>query len=335
LSTHEYDPNCKYCINNVFVQDAKSAEEILLELNRERGVLEFELDELNVIETKLDYVGESRKNYQELEKRILGQQRQIHEIEKRISQNNLSCEELTTKTNKLEELIHNYLQNEGIITANKELQIKISGVESEREQLSKELKQLETRYITLAGEIKLYEKTIEDCSTSIKKLGEFELQAKAYDFYLKAVNRNGVPYDLIADAIPKVQAEVNFILSQIVDFQILFETDGKSINTYIVYDDENFWPLELTSGMEKFISSLAIRTALVNVSSLPRPNFIAIDEGFGVLDSDNLNSLQMFFEYMRSQFDFILTISHLEALRDIMDFLIEIKKEAGFSNVRV
>jgi DNA repair exonuclease SbcCD ATPase subunit len=87
--------------------------------------------------------------------------------------------------------------------------------------------------------------------------------------------------------------------------------------------------------MEKFISSLAIRTALVNVSSLPRPNFIAIDEGFGVLDSDNLNSLQMFFEYMRSQFDFILTISHLEALRDIMDFLIEIKKEAGFSNVRV
>jgi DNA repair exonuclease SbcCD ATPase subunit len=335
LSTHEYDPNCKYCINNVFVQDAKSAEEILLELNRERGVLEFELDELKIIEKKLDYVGESRKNYQELEKRILGQQRQIHEIEKRISQNNLSCEELTTKTNKLEELIHNYLQNEGIITANKELQIKISGVESEREQLSKELKQLETRYIALAGEIKLYEKTIEDCSTSIKKLGEFELQAKAYDFYLKAVNRNGVPYDLIADAIPKVQAEVNFILSQIVDFQILFETDGKSINTYIVYDDENFWPLELTSGMEKFISSLAIRTALVNVSSLPRPNFIAIDEGFGVLDSDNLNSLQMFFEYMRSQFDFILTISHLEALRDIMDFLIEIKKEAGFSNVRV
>ena len=335
LSTHEYDPNCKYCINNVFVQDARSAEEVLVELNRDRGVLEFELTELEVIEKKVEYVGEIRKNHQELEKRILTQQRRVHEIEKQISQNILTCEELTAKSKKLEELIHNYLQNEGVITANRDVQVKIRIVESEREQLSKELKNLETRYIGIAGEIKVYEKTIEDCSTAIKKLGEFELQAKAYDFYLKAVNRNGVPYDLIADAIPKVQAEVNFILSQIVDFQILFETDGKSINTYIVYDDENFWPLELTSGMEKFISSLAIRTALVNVSSLPRPNFIAIDEGFGVLDSDNLNSLQMFFEYMRSQFDFILTISHLEALRDIMDFLIEIKKEAGFSNVRV
>ena len=31
---------------------------------------------------------------------------------------------------------------------------------------------------------------------------------------------------------------------------------GKNINAHIVYDDDNFWPLELTSGMEKFISSL-------------------------------------------------------------------------------
>jgi DNA repair exonuclease SbcCD ATPase subunit len=161
-----------------------------------------------------------------------------------------------------------------------------------------------------------------------------EKQFKAYDFYLKAVNRNGVPYQLISEAMPKVQAEVNSILSQIVDFEILFETDGKSINTYIVYDDENFWPLEMTSGMEKFISSLAIRTALVNVSSLPRPNFMAIDEGFGVLDSENLNSLHMFFDYMKTQFDFLLTISHIDALRDIMDSIIEIKKENGFSNVR-
>jgi DNA repair exonuclease SbcCD ATPase subunit len=86
--------------------------------------------------------------------------------------------------------------------------------------------------------------------------------------------------------------------------------------------------------MEKFISSLAIRTALVNVSSLPRPNFMAIDEGFGVLDSENLNSLHMFFDYMKTQFDFLLTISHIDALRDIMDSIIEIKKENGFSNVR-
>ena len=34
------------------------------------------------------------------------------------------------------------------------------------------------------------------------------------------------------------------------------------------YDDDNYWPLELTSGMEKFVASLAIRTSLINVTLL-------------------------------------------------------------------
>ena len=334
LSTHEYDPDCKFCTNNVFVQDAKSAEEILVDLFKEVGILEFELSELGVIENKLIYVKDERKNYQDLERKILDKQKEIHEVEKKINQNNLICEDLSVKTEKLEDLIHSYIQNEELIKENQEIQLKIVDAESEKDKFVNELKKLETKYISLAGEIKVYEKTISDCADSIKKLQELETQFKAYDFYLKSVNRNGVPYELISEAIPKIQSEVNSILSQIVDFEILFETDGKSINTYIVYDDENFWPLEMTSGMEKFISSLAIRTALVNVSSLPRPNFIAIDEGFGVLDSENLNSLHMFFDYMKTQFDFLLTISHIDTLRDIMDSIIEIKKENGFSNVR-
>ena len=334
LSTHEYDPNCKFCTNNVFVQDAKSAEQILIDLKREVGILEFELEELNATEKSLDYVEETRKVYQDIERKILGKQKEIHEIEKKITQNNLMCDELGINAEKIEELIISYVQNECIIKENESIKLKIVESEFERDIFTAELKKLETKYITLGGEIKVYEKTIQDCAESINKLRELEKQFKAYDFYLKAVNRNGVPYDLISDAIPKVQAEVNSILSQIVEFEILFETDGKSINTYIVYDDENFWPLELTSGMEKFISSLAIRTALINVSSLPRPNFIAIDEGWGTLDSDNLNSLYMLFDYMKTQFDFMLTISHIDALRDIVDKVIEIKKENGFSNVR-
>ena len=85
--------------------------------------------------------------------------------------------------------------------------------------------------------------------------------------------------------------------------------------------------------MEKFISSLAIRTSLINVSNLPRPNFLAIDEGFGVLDSDNLNSMFLLFDYLKSQFGFLMCISHIEAMRDIVDKLIEIKKVNGYSEI--
>ena len=122
-------------------------------------------------------------------------------------------------------------------------------------------------------------------------------------------------------------------MTQVVDFSMILETDGKNINGFIVYDSDNYWPLELTSGMEKFVASLAIRTSLINTTSLPRPNFLAIDEGFGVLDSENLNNMYLLFDYLKSQFGFVLCISHIDAMRDIVDKLIEIKKVSGYSKI--
>ena len=107
----------------------------------------------------------------------------------------------------------------------------------------------------------------------------------------------------------------------------------KVIDTHIVYDDDRIWPLELSSGMERFISSLAIRVGLINVSNLPRGNFLAIDEGFGTMDSENLNSVYSFFQYLKSQFQFVVIVSHIESMRDAVDTLLEIKKEKGYSNI--
>ena len=129
-----------------------------------------------------------------------------------------------------------------------------------------------------------------------------------------------------------IEGEVNNILSQIVEFGMQLEIDGKNINAYLVYGD-NKWSLEMCSGMEKFVSGLAIRVALINVCNLPRPNFLVVDEGFGTLDADNLSSLFMMMQYLKTQFDFIWMISHLEQMRDIVDGLIEIKKENGFSKI--
>ena len=85
--------------------------------------------------------------------------------------------------------------------------------------------------------------------------------------------------------------------------------------------------------MEKFISSLAIRVGLINVSNLPRPNFLAIDEGFGNLDATNLNSIFMLFDYLKTEFDYVVVISHIDLMRDITDNLLEINKSAGLSKV--
>ena len=168
---------------------------------------------------------------------------------------------------------------------------------------------------------------------TINKVEDLEIKYKAYEYYLDAVKRDGVPYELVSKALPTVEGEVNNILAQIVDFNIVLQMDGKNINTFIAYDEDNVWPLELSSGMERFISSLAIRVGLINVCNLPRTNFLAIDEGWGTMDSDNLNSVYNLFQYLKSQFQFTLIVSHIESMRDAVDSLLEIKKEGNYSNI--
>ena len=98
---------------------------------------------------------------------------------------------------------------------------------------------------------------------------------------------------------------------------MILEMDGKNVNCYIVYDDDNVWPLELSSGMERFISS-CYAVGLINVSNLPAANFLAIDEGWGTMDSDNLNSVYNLFQFLKSQFQFTMIVSHIDSMRDLL-----------------
>ncbi len=217
--------------------------------------------------------------------------------------------------------------------ANKRVGEKILIKESELEEVKESLSQVNSKLQQSFSDISVCQKTIENILDSIERAHDLEERLKAYEYYLNAIQRDGVPYELISEILPYVEEEVNLILSQITDFSIQFETDGRNINTFIVYSDDERWALEMTSGMEKFVSSLAIRVALINVSNLPRPNFLAIDEGFGNLDSGNLNSIFSLFDYLKLNFSFMIVISHIDLMKDATDNILEITQTKGYSQV--
>jgi len=226
-----------------------------------------------------------------------------------------------------------YYKNEENILHNVKIQKRIDLLREDVIKISTEQSINSLSLQTAFSNMSIATQTIESINRSIEQAHDLEEKYKAYEYYLNAIQRNGVPYDLISNIIPYIQEEVNTILSQIVDFNIEFSVDGKNINSVISYGDDKKWPLDLTSGMEKFVASLAIRVGLINVSNLPRPNFLAIDEGFGNLDSSNLNSIFRLFDYLKTEFDYIIIISHIDAMRDITDNLIDINTSTGLSSV--
>jgi exonuclease SbcC len=85
--------------------------------------------------------------------------------------------------------------------------------------------------------------------------------------------------------------------------------------------------------MEKMISSIAIRVALTNISSLPKSSMLIIDEGFGTLDDNNLEACARLLTNLKSYFKNILVISHVDTIKDIVDNVIDIGWEDGFAKV--
>ena len=332
LDKHEYDPNCKFCCDNTFVKDAMKSKEALPQL--QEIVKQAMIDCVGIQQT-IDTMEGVEEQYNELTdlKIKLGQSKGILKTaEAELKGLETKEELLQTQLDKVEEDIEKYFENEETIESNKELEKQIKELEVEKHKIELDIKDISKQIATTNGSISSLQTYIEGIKQKMSDVKELEEKNRLYTYYLDAVKRDGIPYELISKALPVIENEINNILAQVVDFGVTMEMDGKSINAKIVYEDQE-WPLEMCSGMEKFVSGLAIRVALINVCNLPRPNFLVVDEGFGTLDADNLSSLFMMMQYLKTQFDFIWMISHLEQMRDIVDGLIEIKKENGFSKI--
>ena len=332
LEAHEYDPNCKFCMNNVFVKDAIATKELverqeedLSVLGNKHQTLIQQASYISDVEDQWETLVELKSKYQKWNILKEKGEAELKGLETK--------EELyNTQLEKAEADIKTYYDNEDTIENNKRIAEEIKELVATKSSIESEIKSINKDITALNGSIASIESFVEGIKRRMVEVKELEEKGRLYTYYLDTIKRDGIPYELISKALPVIQTEVNNILGQVVDFGLVMEVDGKNINAKIVYDDQE-WPLEMCSGMEKFISGLAIRVALINICNLPRPNFLVIDEGFGTLDSDNLSSLFMMMQYLKTQFDFIWVISHLEQMRDIVDGLIEIKKVDGFSKI--
>ena len=333
LGDLEYDKDCDFCMNNVFVKDAIKTKEELTNDKSRAGVLVAKLKTLeNKIQINNDVL-EINREFKSLNLELNSTVTNITSYQRRINEIEDTSKTVKTLKNSVKNEIKRSQSYQKDIDFNAEIQEKINDAKNSESIINTEIKANNNDIQQYIGKKSALEAKKEEIMQVINKVTDLEQKYEAYKYYLMAVDKNGVSYDLISQVLINVETEVNDILAQIVDFQIIFEMDGKNINNYIAYDDDKSWSLEMASGMEKFISTLAIRIALTNISNLPRPNFIAIDEGWGTMDSDNLNSLYQLFQYLKNIFQFSLIISHIDTMRDFTDILLEIKQEEGLSKI--
>lgn len=278
-----------------------------------------------------------RKDIDEKNKQILYTQKIINDVE-------LQKKDIESKIQKLDimrsgldkelNLIQSYLTeniplfDDAINSQGKkdrllELQTKERELISNKNSLSKQI----TEKIQ---EKSKYESLIIHFNERIEKLKGFEEIYRTYELYLKAYSDDGIPFTVMKNVIPYMELEVNKIISNITDLKVKIDTDEET-KDIIVYKYVNSLDdkivVDFCSGFEKFIISIAMRLAYLELNSLCQLDIFIIDEGIGVVDIYNRTKLDVVFNYLKTRFSKVLVISHIEDIQDFYDYMIEVKKE--------
>ena len=244
----------------------------------------------------------------------------------RLTQHNKSLKrEFTMAKSEYENILAQF--NSQNTSSFKEIHDRIETLEKELKSISSQRDMALSHIASWRAKRDLYKKNNETYKSINQEL-------RIFDMLIRATSKRGIPVQLLYSLLPKINAEISIILQGVVGFTIELEADldSNAMDIYINYGDSRRI-VELASGMEKMMASLAIRVALINVSTLPKTNMLIIDEGFGALDETNLEACSKLLKTFKKWFKNIIIISHIDAIKDIVDNNIEIMKTGVDSHV--
>lgn len=190
--------------------------------------------------------------------------------------------------------------------------------------------------ISLAKSIGRLQNEIKNIRKEHEAFKKLTLEWKIVELVSVATSKKGIPLNILTRKLPQVNEEIAQILQGSVEFAIELEvdSDSNSMDIYINYGDSRRI-IECASGMEKMMASLAIRVALINLTTLPRSDVLIIDEGFGTLDELNIEACNNLLQNLKKWFKTILVISHIDGIKDSVDNIITITKNGQDSYVNV
>ena len=322
-------PTCK------FICDAHKAKDALPNMIAEIGDIRKQSVQLleDIHNLDIDKLNDYLNKYELLVGKQMEVQHEISVSDLEI-QNNLSkLEVFGHEIENIEKQITTYEENKEaienlgqLLTKKKKYGASLEDIEERCDECQQELNEL---YVSHGSCEQRLQSLIEQKS----ELAELREDYSAYDLFMRCMHTSGISYDIIKKKLPAINEEIAKVLANIVNFEVFFEDDGRRLNIYIKHPKHEPRPIEMGSGAEKTIASMAIRLALLHVSNLPKSNVFILDEPGTALDAENLEGFVRILDMVKSYFKTVILISHLDSLKDCVDYIVNIEKKNGYAQV--
>ena len=322
LKEGEICPTCKRALDEVdHSSEIKDNEKLLKEKEKE---LKKIVTKIEKICDKLKKISDEKKNSDLYDK--LGLTKDKTEIE--ITRMRVDYREKTS-------LLKDYERNSKFIDENRKLESKILGYNQLIETLEAEKDNIKTEMQNINNEITNKEEKITKNGELIIEINKEEEVLKIFEVYNRMIGKNGISKLVLSSVIPIINYELTRLLDEVCDFEIQLEINDKNEVDFLLIKNNVTKKLRTGSGLETTLASLALRSVLGRISTLPKPNIIVFDEVLGKVANINLDQVKIFFDKIKKMYEIIFLISHNPIVQDWADKIITVEKNNDISSLQI
>lgn len=162
-----------------------------------------------------------------------------------------------------------------------------------------------------------------------KELTHVVEELSILNVYKNIIDTTGFPNYLINQTLPILSRNMNMIIYKMgFDFKCALsvpdnktlKSKNRSLEIEYIKNSISFKP----SGSEVFAASMAFRISISKITKINSSNVFIIDEGFGSLDATRRESLDNIFTYLKTEFEYLIYISHIESIKNKADYCITV-----------
>ena len=313
---------CEHCgidLMNASITQSKIAE--LDGYNNQRDQISGVITNLMVKEQGFTQL---KKDFDEYEKNKLIKEK----YEATIENYNLKINTLKGKLTEYDKMLDKIKSNEQI-----DGQLIKAGMRLE--ELERQKTQKQSQISSDEYSVKTLEEKIKTNLGNIIKISEEQEKERIHKIYLEAYGKNGISKTIMKTMMPLINSELQRLMEDSSYFKLEIRISDKNEVEFLMIDNGTGVEKLMVSGSgyERTIASLALRSVLSKVCSLPKPNIVVFDEIFGKISNDNLEMVSEFFIKIKEYFDNIFLISHNPMINQWADTIVKIKKEDNISRV--
>ena len=216
----------------------------------------------------------------------------------------------------------------------------IQKVEKYKESLltiEKRLSEYEENIIDITKEIESIDINSLIVKDTKKEMYKIEEEIAKEKIYVKVFGKTGLSSFFLKEKIKHMETTINFLCGPFLragnQQKVRFYIDSATSNIEFGWDlsgnKKNNSVSSFTSGMEHFILNLSMKLTLASVANIATSNLFLIDEKLSVLDQDRLANIESFFHFLKStSLSNLLLISHIESIRDFVDYTLQVEKSS-------